>query len=158
MWASVLRRRAAFLLFTTSSLAVSALATFAASPEIPLTLPSGRQLTVEVLTTDEERGRGLMFRDSLARDRGLLFVFEESSFQSFYMKNCRFPIDMVWLDDEHRVVHLEENVPPCRRDPCPTYRPLRRARYVIELNAGQARREALLTGAVAAFTWPTPTP
>jgi uncharacterized membrane protein (UPF0127 family) len=142
----------------TLHLAAAALATqaVAAPPVIPLTLPSGRRLAAEVMTTDEERGLGLMFREGLAQDRALLFVFEESAFHSVWMKNCRFAIDMVWLDDERRVVHLAEDVPPCRRDPCPTYRPLRRARYVLELNAGQARREGLLTGAVAAFTWPLP--
>ena len=83
----------------------------AAPPEIPLTLPSGRRLAVEVLTSDEERGLGLMFRDRLAQDRGLLFVFEEAAFHSFWMKNCRFAIDIIWLDDERRVVHVAERVP-----------------------------------------------
>jgi len=107
---------------------------------------------VEVLTTDEERQMGLMFRDSLPNDRGLLFVFDTADFHSFWMKNCKFRIDIVWLDDERRVVHLAQKVPPCRRDPCPTYMPLRRARYVVELNAGQARREKAVVGARLGFT------
>jgi len=116
-----------------------------------LLLPSGRKLTVEVVASGEERALGLMFRDSLPADRGMLFLFESSGFQGIWMKNCRFPIDIVWLDENRRVVHLAENVPPCRQDPCPTYAPLRRALYVLELNAGQARREGALVGATLEF-------
>jgi uncharacterized membrane protein (UPF0127 family) len=144
--------------FRQLSLAVAALvgsvSAAADRPTIPLTLPSGKILQVELATTDEERGLGLMFRESLARDRGMLFVFDEPQFYGFWMKNCRFPIDIVWLDDQHRVVHLAEKVPPCRRDPCPSYQPLRRARYVVELNAGQARREKAVIGAKLDFKLP----
>ena len=62
------------------------------------------------------------------------------------MKNCRFPIDILWLDEEQRIVHVAEAVPPCKAEPCPVYNPLRRASYVIELNAGQARREKAVAG------------
>jgi uncharacterized membrane protein (UPF0127 family) len=70
------------------------------------------------------------------------------------MKNCRFPIDILWLDEEKKVVHLWEAVPPCKADPCPVYNPMRRASYVIELNAGQARREKAVVGAKVAFDLP----
>lgn len=118
---------------------------------VPLKLPSGRTLSAELMLTDEARAMGVMFRDSLPVDRALLFVFEQSAFHSFWMKNCRFAIDMVWLDSERRVVHVAERVPPCRRDPCPSYRPLRQALYVVEMNAGLARREKVRVGAVLEF-------
>lgn len=121
---------------------------------VPLTLPSGRVVQVEVMSTDEDRAMGLMFRPSLPQDRGLLFVFERIDFHGFWMKNCRFPIDMVWLDEERKVVHVAESVPPCKSDPCPIYQPLRRAAYVVELNAGQARREKAVLG--SAFTFELP--
>jgi uncharacterized membrane protein (UPF0127 family) len=70
------------------------------------------------------------------------------------MKNCKFPIDMVWLDDEHKVVHVAEAVPPCKAEPCPVYEPLRKARYVVELNAGQARREKAAVGTTVRFELP----
>jgi uncharacterized membrane protein (UPF0127 family) len=95
-----------------------------------------------------------MFRPSLARDRGMLFVFETEDFHGIWMKNCRFPIDILWLDPERRIVHLAESVPPCKADPCPVYNPLRRAAYVVELNAGQARREKAVVGAQVGFTLP----
>jgi len=121
---------------------------------IPLTLPSGKVLQVEVMVDDQDRAMGLMFRPSLPLDRGMLFVFENEDFHGFWMKNCKFPIDMVWLDRDKRVVHVAEAVPPCKAEPCPTYSPLRRASYVVEMNAGQARREGAVVGASFSFALP----
>ncbi len=126
----------------------------AAPDVIPLTLPSGKVLQVELMVKDEDRAMGLMFRPELPMDRGLLFVFEETAFHGIWMKNCRFPIDVIWLDESGRVVHLAEAVPPCAKDPCPVYQPMRRAAYVVELNAGQARREKAAVGAQLKFELP----
>jgi len=119
-----------------------------------LTLPSGKALTIEVMLKDEDRAMGLMFRPSLPPDRGMLFVFDRPGFHGIWMKNCRFPIDIVWLDEEARVVHLAESVPPCKEEPCPVYQPLRRAFYVVEMGAGQARREKALVGSKLSFELP----
>jgi len=126
----------------------------AAPAVIPLTLPSGKVLQVELMVSDEDRAMGLMFRPSLAPDRGMLFLFETPEFHGIWMKNCKFPIDIVWLDETKRVVHLAEKVPPCRADPCPVYEPLRKASWVVELNAGQARREGAVVGATVGFERP----
>ena len=142
---------------TVATLALAALGD--ASPAvIPLTLPSGSVLQVEVMVKDEDRAMGLMFRPSLPKDRGMLFIFERSDFHSIWMKNCKFPIDIVWLDEDKKVVHVAESVPPCKADPCPVYNPLRRGAYVVELNAGQARREKAVLGSTFGFTLPEPTP
>lgn len=126
----------------------------AAPAVIPLTLPSGKVLKAEVMVNDADRAMGLMFRPSLPVDQGMLFVFAESDFHGIWMKNCKFPIDILWLDEERRVVHLEEGVPPCTAEPCPVYQPLRKASYVVELNAGQARREKAVVGASLEFAIP----
>ena len=126
-----------------------------ASPElIDLTLPSGKVLKVEVMIKDEDRAMGLMFRPSLALDRGMLFLFEQSDFHGIWMKNCKFPIDILWLDEARTVVHVENGVPPCKADPCPVYQPLRKAAWVVELNAGQARHEGAVVGSAIRFTVP----
>jgi uncharacterized membrane protein (UPF0127 family) len=128
-----------------------ALRAWAAPDLVPLTLPSGKVLNAEVMISDEDRAMGVMFRPSLPGDRGLLFVFEQLDFHGIWMKNCRFPIDILWLDEERRVVHVEESAPPCKADPCKVYVPLRRAAYVVEINAGQARREKAVVGSTLAF-------
>jgi uncharacterized membrane protein (UPF0127 family) len=126
----------------------------AAPAVVPLTLPSGKVLKVEVMVKDEDRAMGLMFRSSLPTDQGMLFIFEQSDFHGIWMKNCKFPIDILWLDDQKAIVHLEESVPPCKADPCPVYQPLRKASYVVELNAGQARREKAVVGKSLEFQLP----
>jgi uncharacterized membrane protein (UPF0127 family) len=126
----------------------------AAPAVIDLTLPSGKVLQAEVMIKDDDRAMGLMFRSSLPLDRGMLFVFEELDFHGIWMKNCKFPIDILWLDEGGRVVHQAEAVPPCTAEPCPVYQPLRRAAYVVELNAGQARREKAVLGSRVSFRLP----
>ncbi len=126
----------------------------AAPAVIPLTLPSGRVFQAELMIEDADRARGLMFRPSLPAGRALLFVFDDLDFHGIWMKNCLFPIDIVWLDEERRVVHVAPRVPPCKADPCPSYQPMRRAAYVIEMNAGDARREKLAIGSAVRFTLP----
>ena len=118
---------------------------------VPLRLPSGKVLQSEVMVKDEDRAMGLMFRPSLAADHGMLFVFDQADFHSIWMKNCKFPIDIVWLDGDRRVVDIAPSVPPCKADPCPVYQPMRRARSVVEMNAGEAGREKVARGAALEF-------
>jgi hypothetical protein len=121
---------------------------------IPLRLPSGKVLQSEVMVKDEDRAMGLMFRPSLPSDHGMLFVFDQPDFHTIWMKNCKFPIDIVWLDGDRRVVDVAPSVPPCKADPCPVYQPMRRASYVVEMNAGEAGREKVARGAALEFTLP----
>jgi uncharacterized protein len=134
-------------------MAVAASAT-ATPAVIPLKLPSGKVLQTEVMVSDEDRQMGLMFRPSLPLDHGMLFIFEQPDFHGIWMKNCKFPIDILWLDEQGKVVHVAEKVPPCQTEPCPVYQPLRRAAYVVELNAGQARKEKAAVGSKLEFTLP----
>jgi len=121
---------------------------------IALTLPSGKVLQTEVMVRDEDRQMGLMFRPSLPQDHGMLFLFGQPGFPGIWMKNCKFPIDILWLDNEHKVVHVEQAVPPCRKEPCAVYQPLRQASFVLEINANQARREKADVGSTLKFTLP----
>ena len=111
-----------------------------------LIFPNGRVVTAEIAKTEEERARGLMFRDRLGENEGMLFIFEEPDFYSFWMKNMKFPIDIIWLSEEKRIVYIASRVPPCKREPCPTYQPYSKALYVIEVPAGFAEREKLKRG------------
>jgi uncharacterized membrane protein (UPF0127 family) len=121
---------------------------------IKIYLPSGASITAELAITDAERARGLMFREKLLPDQGMLFVFERESAVAFWMKNTLIPLDMLWLDRDRRVVHIEKNVPPCKADPCPSYAPARPGLYVLELPAGAADRFGLKAGDRLDFTLP----
>jgi uncharacterized membrane protein (UPF0127 family) len=101
---------------------------------------------VEVVSRDPDRARGLQHRTELPPDAGMLFIFSNSGEHSFWMKDTLIPLDMIWLDHARRVVHIETDVPPCRQDPCPKYTPLAAALYVLELNAGEARKKGIAVG------------
>ena len=113
-------------------------------PEVRL--PGGAAVRVEIARTPEERAQGLMFRESIPEDQGMLFVFDAPDHQSFYMKNCFFPQDWVFLDAGGTVVEVMEDRPPCPADPCPTWTSKARALYVLELRAGAAKRHGLAPG------------
>jgi len=113
---------------------------------IKITLPDGFQVTAELAVTEEQRQRGLMFREQMKEDQGMLFIFETEDIYAFWMKNMRFSLDLLWLDSERRIVHVEENVPPCATEPCPSYEPSRPARYVLELVNGSVKKHNLRLG------------
>lgn len=92
-----------------------------------------------------------MFRDRVPEGTGMLFFFRDSGEYPFWMKNTLVPLDMIWLDDQRRVVHVEPNVPPCKADPCPSYPPHAAAKYVLELGAGQAAKHQVTNGTTLRF-------
>ena len=106
-------------------------------------LPDGFAVTAELAVTDEARQQGLMYREKMAENQGMLFVFEGEDIHAFWMKNMRFAIDIIWLDSQKRIVHLESSVPPCAGGPCPSYVPKSSAMYVLELDSGAAERHGL---------------
>jgi uncharacterized membrane protein (UPF0127 family) len=106
-------------------------------------LPNGCYITAELAISDEERQLGLMFREKLNSDQGMLFVFEDEDFHFFWMKNMKLSIDILWLDKEKRIVHIESNVPPCRKSPCDTYASKIPAMYVLEMQAGLTAKNKL---------------
>jgi len=110
--------------------------------------PQGTTIVAEVADTTEKRARGLMFLESLPRNRGMLFTFADAQPWTFWMKNTRIPLDIIWMDRDKRIVHIEKNVPGCTRqdDGCPQYQPNEDALYVLELAAGQAEALGLHRG------------
>ena len=118
---------------------------------LPLTLPDGKIFQVEVARTEETRALGLMFRTALTEDRGMLFIFEQPGLHRFWMKNTLIPLDMVWMDDRKRIIHIEYQVPPCKLDPCAVYGPSADSLYVLEVISGVASREQLRVGQTLTF-------
>jgi uncharacterized membrane protein (UPF0127 family) len=113
--------------------------------------PDGYAVTVEVAADDPTRQQGLMFRDNLPGDRGMIFLFRRAGEYPFWMKNTLIPLDMIWLDDQKRIVHVAHDVPPCKADPCPNYPPSAVASYVLELAGGVAARHGLANGQTLRF-------
>lgn len=120
-------------------------------PLISVELPSGRVITAEVAITRENQRKGLMYRERLEEDRGMLFIYFQDEIHGMWMKNCLISLDIIWLDKDNRIIYIKERVPPCREDPCPTYRPPMKSRYVLEVNAGLAEKERLVPGSQLSF-------
>lgn len=107
----------------------------------------GQRYAVEVARTEADRERGLMFRDTLAPGHGMLFIHPRQEPQAYWMKNTRIPLDILYFDEAHRLVSQQRDVPPCSLgDACPPYPSDAPARYVLELNAGEAERLGLHDG------------
>ena len=108
----------------------------------------GKRYSVEVADDDAERARGLMFRDELPVDHGMLFLHDREEPLAYWMKNTKIALDILYFDTGRRLVAQQRDVPPCTLgDGCPPYPSNAPARYVLELNAGQAEQLNLDNGA-----------
>lgn len=113
---------------------------------------NGERVSVEIADDDAERARGLMFRDSMPQGHGMLFLHDEESPQAYWMKNTRIALDILYFDAQRRLVSQQLDVPPCSAgDGCPPYPSEGPARYVLELNAGEASRLKLKEGMQLTF-------
>jgi hypothetical protein len=97
-------------------------------------------LEVQIADTESRRIRGLMFQDQLPYDQGMIFVFKEPGPHSLWMLNMQFPLDMIWFDQDGKVVHIEKDIPPCKTaleiTTCQSIIPSEDAIYVLEVTSG----------------------
>jgi uncharacterized protein len=123
---------------------------------ITITLPGGAIIHAELADTPQKRAEGLMYREHLGADRGMLFTFLQAQAWTFWMKNTKIPLDIIWMNEKKQVIHIEQNVPICTRtdDSCPQYRPNDEALYVLELAGGRAESLKLQRGAKLQFRVP----
>jgi len=106
----------------------------------------GKCIDVEIAQTMQERMRGLQGREVLPEDAGMFFVFPKSARHSFWMKDTLIPLDIIWIDDNQEVVHIQHSAVPCKEDPCSVYIPGKKALYVLEVNEGGARKYGIEVG------------
>lgn len=107
----------------------------------------GHLLDVELATNDASRARGLMYRSSVREDSGMLFIFNESKIQRFWMKNCLIPLDIAFIDDEGKIVNIQKAVPPPPQARVfPRYPSTKAVRYVLETRAGWFEDRQLKAG------------
>ncbi len=127
-------------------LSLSLLLCTACMAQEPHVLFKGERFTVELAETAEQQALGLMFREELADDHGMLFIFPVEARRSFWMRNTRIPLDIFYFDGDLRLVSVAENARPCKTQRCPTYPSAGPARYVLELNAGKAAELGAVPG------------
>ncbi|AFY56793.1 hypothetical protein Riv7116_4369 [Rivularia sp. PCC 7116] len=117
--------------------------------ELPIsavaTIPNGTKIQLEVARTPQQQAMGLMYRQALPDNRGMLFEFNSPQPVSFWMKNVPVPLDMLFL---HKgiVQYIANSAPPCTKAPCPTYGPRTLIDQVIELRSGRAAELGLKKG------------
>ena len=128
----------------------------AATQLIKVLTPSGTVIQAEVADTPQKRATGLMYRDHLEKDRGMMFFFDQAQEWTFWMKNTKISLDLIWMDEKKRVIHIERSVPICTRtdDSCPQYRPNNDAMYVLEIAAGTVDGLKIEKGSKLQFTNP----
>ena len=115
---------------------------------------NGFELATDLAITDDQKAKGLAVKDHLKENEGMLFVYEEPSRQGFWMKDMKFPIDIIWLDSNGTVVHIEHNLQPCISDQspsagllnCPIYTPNNYSLYVLETIAGFSQKHNIKIG------------
>ncbi len=106
---------------------------------------------VKIPMTDELMQKGLMYVEEMDDSEGMLFVFQEPAIHSFWMKNTKIPLDIIWLAENLTVIHIE-NAKPCIEDPCRVYTPKNNSLYVLEINQGLAQTHNITEGSVFHFS------
>lgn len=130
---------------------------FAAPPPAAATAPTtslatatvtlgGQDFEAEVAHTPAQRAKGLMFRQSMPDNHGMLFLFPHSRRLAFWMKNTEIPLDILFFDQQARLIRAHINVPPCRQPPCAHYSSNTAAAMVLELNGGRSLSLGLEAG------------
>lgn len=94
-----------------------------------------RTLDVEIADDFSERTKGLQFHEPLKENEGMLFIFQQEGYHRFWMPNMKFPLDILWIDKNFKIIHIERDVPPCESIPCPSYEPSTPAMYVLEVKS-----------------------
>ncbi|MCK9467148.1 MAG: DUF192 domain-containing protein [Candidatus Absconditabacterales bacterium] len=100
---------------------------------------------VEVAKTDKERQKGLMDRQEMKKNKGMIFVFDEEKNYSFWMKDTLISLDIIRIDSLGKIVDIQ-TASPCDATLCPTYIPQGNAKYVLEINAGMAEKKGIKIG------------
>src|SRR5215216_782413 len=107
----------------------------------------GFELNADIPITSELMAKGLAVKNQLKENEAMLFAFEDSAKHPFWMKDMKFPIDIIWLDSDGKVVHIEQNLEPCLSVfICPNYTSNTDSQYVLETVAGFTQRYNISVG------------
>ena len=103
----------------------------------------GHPLLVEVAANEQDRNRGLMFRKSLAENEGMIFVWPDSQYRNFWMKNTLIPLDIAFFDEQMFLINIHTMKPDDGSGDYGDYRSAEPARYAIEVNAGWYKKHGI---------------
>lgn len=101
-------------------------------------------ITVFIADTDTKRSLGLSNREFLPSKQGMFFVFPHKDTYGIWMKDMNFPIDILWIDDQYKIIHIEENISPTTYPR--VFKPLNPALYVLEVNASYVKNNSIKKG------------
>jgi len=120
-------------------------------PQVNITI-NDQILIADISATPEQRTRGLSLRGTLAENEAMLFVFDAEAEHRFWMKDMKFPIDIIWISSDKIVVDIEHNLQPCYLGLfCPTYEPEGDSLYVLETVGGFAGKYRVVKGTPVEF-------
>lgn len=105
-------------------------------------------LDIEIADTDFDIETGLMYRDSMEDNQGMLFVFQDVIPRYFFMKNTKIPLDIIYLDEAKKIVSFQKNAKPMDETSLPSNLP---AKYVLEINAGLSDAWSLAIGDIISY-------
>lgn len=114
-----------------------------------ITMPGGQKIRVEVKILAEDIMRGMMFREKLDPDRGMMFLHKPPGNYAYWMYQVKVPLDIIWMDEQGQIVEISANTPPCpttTASQCPYFGGHYRAQVVLEINAGLAAKFGLTPG------------
>ena len=107
------------------------------------------RLDIEIADSDYETQTGLMYRSGMADNQAMLFIFEDNRMHSFYMKNTEFPLDILFVDEDLKIVSYKENAQPLDESGISSEYPIR---YVLEVNAGLTKASGISVGDSISFS------
>ena len=103
------------------------------------------EINAEIADNPLKQMKGLMFRKFLPEDDGMIFIFSKEDYYGFWMMNTSIHLDIIWINSDMEIVHIEKNVQPCGIL-CPVYKSKEKARYVLEVNAGFVEKNKVEAG------------
>ena len=106
-------------------------------------------LDIEIADTDYDIQTGLMYRNAMENNQGMLFVFDDYTERYFYMKNTRIPLDLIFINDTYKIVSFQKNAKPFNESSLPSNAP---AKYVLEVNAGLVNKWGITIGETINYT------
>lgn len=120
---------------------------------VPVKFPNGKEIRAEQMINQQDMLNGMMFRDALAEDRGMLFFHRRQGFYGYWMFQVRVPLDLIWMDRQKKIVQIVHKAPPCPgpRERCPSYGGAFAASFVLEVPAGTAAANGLKPGMILDF-------